>query len=127
MLIGVIGGPLLLAFGLLVGTKIGRVISLILFGMVVVQMINGPGPDQRAEAMKAGSFDCMAALNEAIEDDMWNFCSGRYGEAQWVAMVDAKLDADAAAQAKREADWKAADAAKEAELTAQGQRAAQTR
>ncbi len=127
MRIGVFGGLPLLAFGLLVGTRMGRVISLVLFGMVVVAMINGPSPDERAEAMKAGTFDCMAALEDGIRDDMWAYCSGKYGEAQWTAMVDAKLDADAAAQSKREADDKSAYAAKEAELTAQGQRAAQGR
>jgi hypothetical protein len=126
MFVGVIGGPLLLAFGLLVGTRIGRVISLIFLAMVVAQMIN-PSPDQRAEAMKAGTFDCEQALEEPIEDDSWAFCSGKYGEAQWVAMVDAKLDSDAAALEKSKADEKAQYDAKEAELTAQGRRAAQGR
>jgi hypothetical protein len=126
MRIGVFGGLPLLAFGLLVGTRIGRVISLILFAMVVVRMIN-PSPDERAAAMKAGTFDCTAALNEAIEDDSWAYCSGAYGEAQWTAMVNAKLADDAAAQAKREADDQAQSDAKEAGPTALGQRAALSR
>jgi hypothetical protein len=124
MFVGVIGGPLLLAFGLLVGTRVGRVISLGFLALVVAEMIN-PSPDQRAAAMKAGTFSCEQALNEAIEDDSWAYCSGVYGEARWKAMVDAKLDSDAAKEARREADDKAAYAAKEAELTALGQRAAQ--
>ena len=124
MFVGVIGGPLLLAFGLLVGTRIGRVISLILFVMVIARMINGPSPDERAATMKAGTFSCEQALNEAIEDDSWAYCSGVYGEKQWIAMVDARLDADAEKEAKREVDEKAQFDAKEARLTALAQRAA---
>ena len=124
MRIGVFGGLPLLAFALLVGTRIGRGISLIILAFVVVAWIRGPSPDDRAEAMKAGTFDCNAALNETIEDDSWAYCSGVYGEAQWTAMIDARLDRDAEKEAKREADEKAAYAAKEAGLTALGQRAA---
>jgi hypothetical protein len=86
-------GPLWLAFGLLVGTKFGRVISLIIGAMMVVSMVNGPAPDQRPEAMRAGSFDCMAALQDdtKFKDDVWAYCSGVYGgEAQWTAMVQAQ-------------------------------------
>jgi len=116
-------GPLWLAFGLLVGTKFGRVISLIIGAMLIVSMINGPSPDQRAEAMKAGTFDCKAALDE-IRDDMWAYCSGVYGEAQWQAMVDAKLERGWRDLAQSEDAAKAVDEAKDAELTALGQRAA---
>lgn len=126
MFIGVVGGRLLLAFGLLVGTRIGRVISLIIFALVVAQMVNGPSPDRRAEAMKAGTFSCEAALEDdtTFEADVWSYCGGKFGEAQWSAMVRAKTDAVWAEIAQKEADDKAASAAKEAGLTALGKRAA---
>jgi hypothetical protein len=126
MLIGVIGGPLLLAFALLVGTRIGRAISLIIGIGLVVSMINEPVSDQRAEAMKAGTFDCKSALEDdtKFKDDVWSYCSGVYGEAQWQAMVRAKTDAKWDALAKKEAADKAAYDAEQAGLTALGQRAA---
>jgi hypothetical protein len=96
MFIGVIGRWPLIAFALLNGTRIGRVISLGILAFVVAEMINGPGPNLRAEAMKAGTFDCMAALNEAVEDASWTYCSGKYGETRWAAMFNANLDRDAA-------------------------------
>jgi hypothetical protein len=125
LLIGILGGPLLLAFALLTGTRIGRMISLIIFVAVIASMINGPSPDQRAEAMKAGTFSCEQALGDGttFEDAVWAYCSGVFGEAQWQTMVRAKTDAGFDALAKREADDKAAYEAKQAEWTELGQRA----
>ena len=101
-------------------------ISLIIGAMVVVSMVSAPTPDQRAEAMKVGSFDCRAALEDdtTFEADVWSYCSGVYGKTQWGAMVRAKTDAVWDEIAQKAAAEKQEFDAKNAELTALGQRAA---
>jgi hypothetical protein len=79
--------------------------------------------------MKAGAFDCRAALNDdtQFKDDVWAYCGGVFGEAQWQALVDAKLAQGWADLEQSEADARAADDARNRSFTDLGKRAADGR
>jgi hypothetical protein len=83
----------------------------------------------RACAMKADAFDCHAALNDdtQFKDDVWAYCSGVFGEAQWQGLVDAKLAQGWADLEQSEAAARAADDAQRRGYTDMGKRAADVR